>query len=191
MQTAVEAALGGHAICSAMLWKMHQAVRQHAGMTGAAASQTVVEAALAAARATAEAEEAAACATRLSEAADHYEREAEAEQRDAPDQGPPGVHPGSPSGLRQSPHAEAQASARPRSRLLSLHGWSAGGLASNPFCHVGLASSYGTLCWSLPIYKLSGSRGRLAVTDGSGTTAAAVSGTLAGRRGLTHGLQRA
>ena len=64
-------------------------------------AQTVVEAALAAARATAEAEEAAACATRLSEAADHYEREAEAEQREKaegggePEQGPPGVHPGS------------------------------------------------------------------------------------------------
>lgn len=68
-------------------------------------AQTVVEAALAAARATAEAEEAAACATRLSEAADHYEREAEAEQKEKaegegePDPGvPPGVHPGSRAG---------------------------------------------------------------------------------------------
>ncbi|KAK9827630.1 hypothetical protein WJX81_000760 [Elliptochloris bilobata] len=53
-------------------------------------ARTVVEAALSAARATAEAEEAAARATRLSEAADRYERDAEAERLDTPKQGGPG-----------------------------------------------------------------------------------------------------
>ena len=53
----------------------------------------MIEAALAAARATAEAEEAAALATRLSDAADRYERDAADEQQPAHKPEDPGAWP--------------------------------------------------------------------------------------------------
>lgn len=61
----------------------------------------MIEAALAAARATAEAEEAAALATRLSDAADRYERDAADEQQPAHKPEDPGAWPPVPLECKQ------------------------------------------------------------------------------------------